>query len=232
MERRQQCSHMASTLAPEDFLCLLLARATLNPDERQQALALLGKSLRWDAVMQRASEHEVYPLVWRNLRELASPEAPEDVSQRLTALFKTNAYRNNLLSEELASVLGLLRRAGIPAIPLKGVVLAESLYGNLAYRVCSDIDVLVPREHLVRTLELLVAERSYLPEYDPSFITDRVIQSTYEYPLVRENREGPLLLEVHSGLLWEYSAESGSERQVWKDARLFEFRSIPFTNSV
>ena len=221
---------MPSRLAPEDLLCLLLARASLGSREKQETETLLRNPLSWDRVIQRACEHEVYPLVWRNLRgirDIGFPAVPEMVSRHLTALFKTNAHRNNLLCEELTAVLKLLHQNQILAIPLKGLALAESLYGNLTYRVCSDIDILVPRDQLVRTLQLLVKEQSYRSEYDPSFVTNRVTRSTYEYPLVRESREGALLLEIHSGLLWEYSGESGSERRVWEDTRPFEFRSIP-----
>ncbi|PYM78151.1 MAG: hypothetical protein DME13_29510, partial [Candidatus Rokuibacteriota bacterium] len=40
-------------------------------------------------------------------------------------------------------------------IPLKGPVLAEMLYARPALRPCSDLDLLIRREHLERVDELL-----------------------------------------------------------------------------
>ena len=42
--------------------------------------------------------------------------------------------------------------------PLKGVALAESLYGDPRLRMCSDLDVLVPRHMVREAFRLLLAD--------------------------------------------------------------------------
>ena len=85
--------------------------------------------------MERARSHQVYPLVYRNLSDLGFSGVPEAVQSGLKSLYLANALRNQLLAEELARVLRLLGDAGIPVIPLKGVPLAQSLFGDPAARV-------------------------------------------------------------------------------------------------
>jgi hypothetical protein len=114
---------MISSMTPEDELCLLLARGQLTSEVRPRALELLATPLRWPVIMERARSHQVYPLVYRNLSDLAFSGVPEAVQAGLRSLYLANALRNQLLGEELARVLSLLGDAGITVIPLKGVPL-------------------------------------------------------------------------------------------------------------
>src|ERR1039458_7820483 len=148
---------MRAHMIPEDQLCLLLARGHLTPDLQQRILEFLASALQWPLVLERAYTHEVYPLLYRNLRELGFPSVPDAVQAELKGAFVANAFRNQLLAEELARLLGLLGEAGIPVIPLKGVALAQSLYGDTAFRVCSDIDILVPPNTVPEALGLIRA---------------------------------------------------------------------------
>jgi hypothetical protein len=140
----------------EDQLCLLLARGQLIPEVRNQILELLSTSLQWPLVLERAYSHEVYPLLYRSLRALGFPGVPQAVQTELKGAYLANAWRNELFAEELARLLGLLGQAGIRVIPLKGVAPAQSLYGDPAARVCSDIDILVPPGEAARTRRIIL----------------------------------------------------------------------------
>ena len=97
---------MLAGLTPEDELCLLLARGQLSPDVRARAQELIagpfachsnpGRDLSshghlahestraerpcharpWDALLQRAEEHQVLPLIYRSLRTLEFQGVP------------------------------------------------------------------------------------------------------------------------------------------------------------
>ena len=73
---------MRAEMAAEDILCLLLARGTLPPELRKQASDLLANPLRWDRLLDRAKEHQVFPLVYRNLRDLGFSGVPEPIRVR------------------------------------------------------------------------------------------------------------------------------------------------------
>ena len=95
------------------------------------------------------------PLVARSLEALGWPGTPHPVRAALEAARRINAARNLLVARALGRVLDGLARASVPVIPLKGVALAESLYGDAALRVSSDIDVLVPRACVARAFAVM-----------------------------------------------------------------------------
>src|ERR1700722_4684385 len=147
---------MTPVFSKEEELCLLLARGRLTSEERTRVLQLLASSLQWSLIVQRALSHQVHPLIYRNLRELDFTGVPEQVQAELKGLFLANTLRNQLQSEELARLLDLLAQAGIRAVPLKGVALAQSLYDDAAARVCGDIDILVPSVNAAQAIDLLL----------------------------------------------------------------------------
>jgi hypothetical protein len=61
-------------------------------------------------------------------------------------------------------VLRVCEQLGIPAAPLKGALLAERLYGDIALRPTSDVDVLVPERDVARLVVQLAAEGADVPE--------------------------------------------------------------------
>ena len=134
---------MTPARSREDELCLLLARGKLSSEERVRTLQFLATPLQWPLILERAYSHQVYPLLYRNLLELGFPGVPHEVQTELKSAYLANGFRNQLLAEELARLLKSLGEAGIPVIPLKGVTLAQSLFGDPAARVCSDIRVTV-----------------------------------------------------------------------------------------
>ena len=194
---------------------------------QEQAVALLARPLRWDLILERATVHEVYPLLYRNLRRLGFPGVPTQACSALDGLSKINAFRNTLLAEELARVLELLRARGIPTIPLKGVTLAESLYGDPTLRVCADIDILVPRQMVAQAFHLLLAA-GYRAEFTEHFFQELLLHShNIEYALVREERGVCYLLEPHWGMLWGARLDRDATEDLWAEARPKAFFGVP-----
>jgi len=67
---------------------------------------------------------------------------------------------------DLVQVVDLLRDAGIPAVPLKGPLLGERLWGDPTVRVGHDIDVLVPPDQAGKAGQALRGITSRLPVSD------------------------------------------------------------------
>ncbi len=149
-------SPVSPALGPEDQLCLLLARGQLTPEVQTRSLQFLATPLQWPLIMKRAYSHQVYPLLYRNLRDLSFPGVPEAVQSELKGLCLANALRNQMLAEESARLLSLLGEDGIPVVPLEGVALVQSLYGETAARVCLDIDILVPLGDVTQAINLAI----------------------------------------------------------------------------
>jgi hypothetical protein len=124
-----------------------------------RAAGLPGKPLSesdWTAVIDLAALHGVLPLLYERLTTGACPPAvPKRVLQQLRDGFLMNGAKNALLFNELAQVLKALEQANIPVIVLKGAHLAASVYNHMAVRTMGDIDLMVGRNDLEKSLSRL-----------------------------------------------------------------------------
>jgi len=217
---------MIQAMTREDQLCLLLARGQLTPEVRKRILEFLATSLQWPEVLERAYSHQVYPLLYRNLRDLGFPGVPDAVQAELKGAFRANAFRNKLLAEELAGLLGLLSKGGIRIIPLKGITLANSLYGDPACRVCADIDILVTPDQVPQALDLILAS-GYRDDFRDPFFSKLVLRHGRHYDLVRDERGVSFPLELHWKLVQHSSRNDDAVKDLWAAARPKAFFGAP-----
>ena len=217
---------MRVDMSPEDELCLLLARGQLAAEVRERALGLLATPLRWDLLLERAYDHQVFPLLYRSLRTLQFHRVPDEVRAQLTAAWRVNAVRNAFLAGELARVLRLLNEAGVPVIPLKGVTLAESLYGDAALRVCYDLDILVPPSEVLRARRLLLAQ-GYTSPFTEEFFVNHQFRTSADCPLLPQRPPLAYLLEVHWTLLQHSGKDEEAMQDLWSQARPKDFFGVP-----
>ncbi len=215
----------AYPMTREDQLCLLLARGQLTPEARSRILELLATPLHWPLILERAYSHQVYPLLYRSLRDLGFPGVPEPVQAQLKAAYLANGFRNRLFADELARLLARLGEADIPVVPLKGVALAESLYGDPASRVCSDIDLVVPVGEAVRARRIILMN-GYSSQFTEKFFLKHQLHTTAECPLIRETEVLTCLVELHWTLLHSSSKDQETMEDLWSQARPQEFFGV------
>jgi len=209
------------SVATEVRCLLLLARGDLTAEEQGSARQLLAQPLAWRDIVRSADEHGVFPVVVRNLRRLGWPHVPEATRKELEAAERLNAVRNRLLARGLGTILGRFAQAGIPVIPLKGVALAESLYGDMSLRVCSDVDILVPRPTVGHAVELLQADgfRGADRYHAGATDIDLLLRSNMEYCLDSPPASFHYVLELHWDIAWRWRADSEMVEHLWADAR-------------
>jgi hypothetical protein len=209
----------------EDQLCLLLGRGQLIPEVRTRILELLAAPLQWSQILERAYSHQVYPQLYRNLLDLGFPGVQEAAQSELKRLYLANAIRNRLLAEELARLLRLLGKAGIRVIPLKGVALAQSLFGDPAARVCSDIDILVPVAEVVQARRVILAN-GYSSQFTEEFFAKHQLHTTAECALVAQREPLTYLVEIHWTLLQDSSKNSEAMDELWNQAQPADFFGV------
>ena len=78
-------------------------------------------------------------------------------SDELEQFSKANLQHNLLFAAELLRLLAEFRNSGIPVAAFKGVVLAESLYGDLSLREFCDLDLIVHAEDMFKAEDILAA---------------------------------------------------------------------------
>jgi hypothetical protein len=200
---------------------LLLAQGELGPADQEVARGLLAQPVAWPAIRRWAFGHDVFPTVARNLRQLGWPGVPDAIRSEMEEAERLNAARNALLARTLARVLERLARVKVPVIPLKGVALAESLFGDVGRRVCTDLDVLVLPGAVRQVFEILLAE-GYEPadrcRVEPSDV-DFLVRSSMEYGFTPPPSAFHCLLELHWDIAWRWRGDTAMLDDLWAEAR-------------
>jgi len=185
------------THRPEVDLLLCCARTKLSPENMEQIKRLLRSEMDWTYLVRMAGIHGLIPLLYLHLKNDFLDLVPAPIADRLHVQFLANAGRNVFLTEELLKLLHLFETSGIPAVPYKGPVLAVSLYGDLALRTFSDLDIIVRQQDIQRAKALLLSQGyrldlSLTREQEAAFL-----DSDLEGWFFRQ--EGKVLVEVQWG---------------------------------
>jgi hypothetical protein len=141
---------------PELDLLLACARLRLEPVDLARARAAVARGIDWKRLLRLAHVHGLLPLLHSHAASGAVPW-PADARAELDARARDITHRNLQLTAELLALLRLCAEHDIPAVPLKGPVLAQQIYGSVALRRLGDLDLLVREEDLVRCMRLMEA---------------------------------------------------------------------------
>lgn len=211
-----------------DRLLRILARGDVPADLEDRARGLIG-NVSWSRLFDRAEAHGVVPLAARSLAALGWRDVPPPVRAAFEAARRINAARNALVARALGRVLEGLGRAGVPVIPLKGVALSESLYGDAGLRVSADLDVLVPRDCVPRAWTVL-GELGYVmaDQEEPVEASELglLLESNIEYAFASPEAAG-CPVELHWGIAWRWPHSAPALADLWADARPRLFRGAP-----
>jgi hypothetical protein len=184
-------------LTPEAELLLLVARPTLDEPHHQRISTLIQSGLDWDLLHILASRHRLGPFLYVHVNAAAATEVPRPVFMELWRSHERNARRNRALAAEFSRVVRLLEDGGVPALPFKGPVLAEQLYGDAALREFEDLDVLVRIADLPRVRALLAADRYEVEDTLDGAAEQAMYRARAQYHRVFVHRDTGDKLEVH-----------------------------------
>ncbi len=169
------------------------------------------------------------PLAARSLAALGWRDVPPPVRAAFEAARRINAARNALVARALGRVLEGLGRAGVPVIPLKGVALSESLYGDAALRVSADLDILVPRECVARAWTVLGELGYVMADHEERVEASELgllLESNIEFAFASPEAAG-CPVELHWGIAWRWPHSAPALADLWADARPRPFRGAP-----
>jgi hypothetical protein len=127
----------------------------LNMQNEASKTSVLSKwtDTEWNELICQSERHGVSAYLNHRLKALEPTlSIPTPFEQRLREITLQNASRNIRLFHELGKTLNLLKDDGISIIVLKGAYLAEVVYGSIALRSMGDVDILVKKEDLHKTV--------------------------------------------------------------------------------
>ena len=210
----------------EECLLLLLARRTFDSETAERARALATRSIEWSRVLDLAETHGVTPLVAANVAGSDGLGSPAEIRSALDRARRFNSAKNLLAARLLGGVLASLGEIGVPAIPLKGVALAESLYGDPGARASSDVDVLLRVGDVRRAIERFAAEGYARGAAEPDVGAqdfDLLIESNIEYVFAPQEWSG-CPVELHWDIAWRWARDARAIDDLWAEARPGRFR--------
>jgi hypothetical protein len=144
------------SLSPE--LRAMLACAQVVVDRKAHAVfaSALAGCPSVDELCKVAGEQRMLGHLHEVVTTQALVTADARLVERLSELRRATAVRNLRHAGVLLEILGRLDAEGVRALPVKGVVWAQLLYGDLSLRTWSDLDLLVSREQVVTAHRVLL----------------------------------------------------------------------------
>lgn len=166
--------------------------------EQENLESLLLQTLNWDYILKTAASHCILPLLCWHLLSLKSIHVPIGIQRELQAFFQQNTVHNFLLTRELLKIIDLLHNNNIVVAPLKGPVLAMSVYGNLSLRMFGDLDILVHKRDINMAKDVLLAQ-GYKLQVDLTQEQEKVhLKDDAVFEFMRSDGRFPL--ELHWGI--------------------------------
>ncbi|BAZ65653.1 MAG: nucleotidyltransferase family protein [Pelatocladus maniniholoensis HA4357-MV3] len=194
-------------IRPEMQLLLCCASTKIDVAKTEEIKSLIQRAdLDWQDVIGNAYKHGLMPLLYTNLNAIAPDIVPKNVLNQLRNIFYTNAQRSLMLTGELVQLLRLLQENEILAVPYKGPVLANLLYGNIGLRQFCDLDILVQQQDVLKFKNLLIT-RGYRPKIqlteveEINYLKDK---SKHTYNFINDSKG--IMVEIHWRITPRYTS--------------------------
>jgi len=148
---------MDEICTPGTLHSLLLALCCRNPVRRLDPLVTgpLTEGATTPRLLDLAANHRVLGLVLSVLPSALPPDLEPGVGVRVRELLRDVRRRAALFELRRDQVVADLQGAGLRPVVLKGAALGTRFYDEPAQRDLSDLDILVSREQLDRSLDVL-----------------------------------------------------------------------------
>lgn len=165
----------------------------------------------WEQIITDATQQGLVPILYRwlttsNSSHKFSPLILDEIKQRVVSL----AARNMVLAQELASILRACEARGVACAPLRGLALAELLYGDTT-RPMGDLDLLVRKDELDRVADTLMRLGFEEVDHRPGFA--RSFSYTLEF---FKDRHGCVIVEPHWTIAYPPFVDRVDMELVWK----------------
>jgi hypothetical protein len=202
-----------------------------SESKRRSALQpFVNRGVDWEKIQREAGQHRILCPLFRALEDVFGHRLPSSLREEIQEHRRGVRIQNAFVIQELGRVVQRFEEADLSILVMKGPVLAQTAYGDIALRQSVDADVFIPKE------QFLDVERT-LREIGYEYAEKREAVSGWRKPLSlyfdgqwEFTRGKSFTLDVHTRLLPPgYSFPSDFQR-FWDRARtirLNEDVSVP-----
>jgi len=204
-------------LSPEDRLLLSVVKIHPTQDDLQQIDDLLPQITDWETFTRLLIAHGSGPLFYKKIPLLLNAQLiPLEVKAKLQQAYYRTLIRSTILYEAFRQIGEELQKNGISFIALKGIYLSEVVYGDIALRQFSDIDILIPEMLGKKTLAVL-QNIGYKPWEQHGIISNFVTEHS-DFVHYTPMQKGDISVEVHIKLHSQSNQYKLSIPDIWERA--------------
>jgi Uncharacterised nucleotidyltransferase len=199
-----------------EFDLLIACCADSSAPRADRIRKILSRPLDWERMLRFVDHHRVVPQVYGALSALPHLVPTQQLGS-LRSRYQDNARKTLWFTAELVRILSHLESAGIKALPYKGPVLAETLYGEVTQRQFGDLDILILPTDVSKAKTALL-DLGYKPSIEltpsdkPAYIETAYLETAY----------------VETGYEYSFSAAHGANLLELQWRILPRFYSIDF----
>ena len=204
--------HIAS---PEARLILACSRTCINSSTSTQIKELLQEDLDWVYIIKSAQANGVTPLLCHNLLNSYAEFIPERFLSWLKGFSREHTRNNLLQTMELLKIIQLLENNDIPTLPLKGPTLAALVYGDVALRQFCDLDILVHKKNIRKSIKILV-DHGYSLFSSPSWFARFPTFASRKKDVALVNDSKSVRIELHWRLSGRHFDLSLGKEALWR----------------
>jgi hypothetical protein len=206
----------------------------LAPVLAEEAREFLTRTLpqgdvRWELLLAEANRQHCTPLWYARLRAHGLlGYAPADLQAYLARLYEANQTHNALLGEELAVLLPLLAKQGIPLLLLKGAAtLADGLYRDGGARLMADLDLMVPEAALPEAERLLMMEGYVDDPFDRRHLDRSAMRTRHAHIAGLYHFRKNAAIELHYRVAYGQAGRVLRAGPAWRSAIVGKFAGNP-----
>lgn len=170
-----------------------------SPVRARERLLKWLPAVNWSRLLLRAEEHGVLGQLAVCLSDRDISTVPTEIKLRILERQRAQNFMTLLLNGELFRLLELFAAQRIPALVIKGPVLAVQAYGDPAMRSYGDLDLLVRQKDIRRATETMMAS-GYRAVVSLEAIGAGKIPGQYLF----SKPDSKLLVELHNDLTLRY----------------------------
>jgi len=143
-------------LTPEQELCVLFARLSLQSQESARARFLLRKGVDWESLIRLTNHHRIMPLAYFQMKRFQKSWNLSSFQLKpFRENFQNHGKRNKAHIQKIQKFLRLLEHENVGVVLLKGLCLIPEVFRLPALRPMSDCDLLIQRKDLKKVESLL-----------------------------------------------------------------------------
>ncbi len=187
-------------------------REILRGSDPEMLFPLAPEDRDWREIIRDATAQRFTFLLYRRLKQSDTDgRLPACLMERLEGEVFRLAARNLMLASELKGILQAFEERQLPCAPLRGLALAERLYGDITTRPMGDLDLLVRKADLPEVASILRGLGFSEMDRRPGFA-----QAFYYTLKFFKERHGWIIVEPHWTLAYPPFVDRIDMEGVWE----------------